>query len=44
MLRAWESGRGESKGKKLEDFPGGTVVKNPFANAEDKGSLPGPRR
>ena len=26
------------------DFPGGTVVKNPPANAEDKGSSPGPGR
>ena len=26
------------------DFPGGTVVKNPPANAGDKGSSPGPGR
>ena len=26
------------------DFPGGTVVKNPPANAEDTGSSPGPGR
>ena len=26
------------------DFPGGTMVKNPPANAGDKGSSPGPRR
>ena len=26
------------------DFPGGTVVKNPPANAGDTGSIPGPRR
>ena len=26
------------------DFPGGTVVKNPPANSEDKGSSPGPGR
>ena len=28
----------------LEDFPGGTVVKNPPANAGDTGSIPGPGR
>ena len=26
---------------KLEDFPGGPVVKNPPANAGDMGSIPG---
>ena len=26
------------------DFPGGTVVKNPPANARDMGSIPGPGR
>ena len=26
------------------DFPGGTVVKNPPANAGDTGSSPGPER
>ena len=26
------------------DFPGGAVVKNPPANAEDTGSNPGPGR
>ena len=26
------------------DFPGGTVVKNPPANAQDTGSIPGPGR
>ena len=26
------------------DFPGGTVVKNPSANAGDMGSIPGPGR
>ena len=26
------------------DFPGGAVVKNPTANAEDTGSSPGPGR
>ena len=30
--------------KKLEGFPGGTVVKNPPANAGDKGLSPGPGR
>ena len=29
------------KGKE-GDFPGGPVVKNPRANAEDTGSIPGP--
>ena len=28
----------------VEDFPGGTVVKNPPANAGDTGSSPGPGR
>ena len=28
----------------LRDFPGGTVVKNPPANAGDTGSIPGPGR
>ena len=27
-----------------EDFPGGTVDKNPSANARDTGSVPGPGR
>ena len=27
--------------KKLRDFPGGTVVKNPPANAGNMGSIPG---
>ena len=30
--------------KREGDFPGGTVVKNPPANAEDTGSIPGPGR
>ena len=30
--------------KKLRDFPGGAVVKNPPANAGDTGSRPGPGR
>ena len=29
---------------KKQDFPGGTVVKNPPANAGDTGSSPGPGR
>ena len=28
----------------IRDFPGGTVVKNPLANAGDMGSSPGPGR
>ena len=28
----------------LSDFSGGTVVKNPPANARDTGSIPGPGR
>ena len=28
----------------FRDFPGGTVVKNPPANAGDTGSIPGPGR
>ena len=28
----------------IEGFPGGSVVKNPPANAEDTGSTPGPGR
>ena len=28
----------------VQDFPGGTVDKNPPASAEDKGSIPGLRR
>ena len=30
--------------EKDRDFPGGAVVKNPPANAEDMGSSPGPGR
>ena len=30
--------------EKYRDFPGGTVVKNPPANAGDTGSSPGPGR
>ena len=29
---------------KTGDFPGGLVVKNPSANAGDRGSIPGPGR
>ena len=32
------------KKNKIEGFPGGTVVKNPPANAGDTGSIPGPGR
>ena len=28
----------------FQNFPGGSVVKNPPANAEDIGSIPGPGR
>ena len=37
---------GEKKKKEREnwDFPGGTVVKDPPANAGDMGSSPGPGR
>ena len=30
--------------RNIRDFPGGTVVKNPPANAGDTGSSPGPGR
>ena len=30
-----------SKNSKTRGFPGGPVVKNPSANAEDMGSIPG---
>ena len=33
-----------SQKEKNRDFPGGTVVKNPPANAGDTGSIPGPGR
>ena len=32
------------KNMKYWDFPGGTMVKNPPANAGDTGSIPGPGR
>ena len=28
----------------IQDFPGGPVVKNSFANGKDMGSIPGPER
>ena len=34
----------ENKNKPFWGFPGGTVVKNPPASAEDTGSSPGPGR
>ena len=37
--------QGKKKKRQLkyeQDFPGGQVVKNPPANAGDKGSMPGP--
>ena len=33
-----------SKRKGNRDFPGSAVVKNPPANAQDMGSIPGPGR
>ena len=33
-----------SRSNNDRDFPGGTVVKNPPANAGDRGSSPGPGR
>ena len=32
------------KDVRVSDFPGGSVVKNPPANAGDTGSSPGPER
>ena len=32
------------KKKEIWDFPGGTVIKNPPANAGHMGSIPGPGR
>ena len=37
-------GSTSTKEKRNRGFPGGTVVKNPPANAGDMGSSPGPRR
>ena len=34
----------QNKEKRMGDFPGGAVVKNPPANAGDMGSCPGPGR
>ena len=34
----------EIKSLQIQGFPGGTVVKNPPANAGDMGSSPGPGR
>ena len=34
----------QSKNRQKRDFPGGTEVKNPPANAGDTGSSPGPGR
>ena len=34
----------KSKYKKTQDFPGGSVVKNPPANVGDTGLIPGPGR
>ena len=36
--------RQKARKKKSGDFPGGTVAKNPPANAGDTGSNPGPGR
>ena len=36
--------QGRNKDVDLEGFPGGAVVKNPPANAGDRGSSPGPGR
>ena len=40
VQRTWHS-VGYIKKRKLSDFPSGTVVKNPPANAGDTGSSPG---
>ena len=34
----------KEKAKRVQGFPGGAVVKNPPANAGDRGSSPGPGR
>ena len=41
--RKWEIRMGKLRWNQ-EGFPGGTVVKNPPANAGDTGSSPGPGR
>ena len=33
--------RGQQPEERMQDFPGGAVVKNPPANAGDTGSIPG---
>ena len=38
------SGQNYNSKRYMQDFPGGTVVKNPPANAGDTGSSPGPGR
>ena len=40
----WEEAVFSSLKNELQGFPGGTVVKNPPANAGDTGSSPGPGR
>ena len=44
LICAWVMGGISSSETKPGDFPGGTVVKNPPANAGDTGSIPGPGR
>ena len=47
ILRRWEERRGNSQYKNTpysEGFPGGSVVKNPPANAGDTGSISDPER
>ena len=40
----WSKMDGKRHENPLRDFPGGSVVKNPPANAGDTGSVPGPGR
>ena len=42
LTPAFLEGLDSSFQNKIEDFPGGAVVKNPPANAGDTGSSPGP--
>ena len=44
MTTAWVVGGGKSLYIHPRGFPGGSVVKNPPANAGDPGSIPGPGR
>ena len=44
LQATWCGQKKERKKEKKRDFPGGTVVKNPPANAGDTGSTPGPGR